>query len=121
MPSKNPKYGEIWLVCFEPQVGIEIKKTRPAIIISIDELSSLPIRTVIPIKDYKPNYEGFFSLIPIQPNKLNGLDKDSTIDCLQLKSFDIKRFEKKLGKVSKEEIEEILLVIIRCLGYKPSI
>ncbi len=32
--SEPPKRGEIWLVNFDPTVGFEIKKIRPAIIIS---------------------------------------------------------------------------------------
>ncbi|MBC7474396.1 MAG: type II toxin-antitoxin system PemK/MazF family toxin [Candidatus Sericytochromatia bacterium] len=116
MPSK-PKYAEIWLVNFEPQLGAEIQKIRPAIIISIDAMGVLPTRIVVPIRDYKDHHAGMFCYIPITPTKLNGLNKYSTIDCSQIKSFDIQRFEKRLGKLSKEELEEVVLVLTRCLGY----
>ncbi|WP_423191594.1 type II toxin-antitoxin system PemK/MazF family toxin [Cecembia calidifontis] len=32
------KNGEVWLVNFEPQVGQEVKKTRPAIIVNDSSL-----------------------------------------------------------------------------------
>lgn len=113
----KPKYAEIWLVDFEPQIGTEIKKVRPAIVVSIDALGILPIRTVVPIRDYKDHHDGMFFYIPIEPSKNNGLSKYSTVDCSQVKSFDIKRFEKKLGKLTQDELEELVLVLSRCFGY----
>ncbi|MDH6105639.1 type II toxin-antitoxin system PemK/MazF family toxin [Anabaenopsis tanganyikae CS-531] len=46
-----PKRGEIWLVNFDPTVGAEIKKVRPAVVISSDSVRKLPIvQCVSPIK-----------------------------------------------------------------------
>ena len=115
--ASKPKNGEVWLVDFEPQIGTEIKKIRPAIVVSIDALGVLPTRVIVPVRDYKDHHAGMFCYIPISPNKLNGLDKYSTIDCSQIKSFDIQRFEKKLGKLLKDDLEELILVLTRCLGY----
>jgi len=38
----SPKRGEIWLVNFDPTVGAEIKKIRPAVVISSDGVGKLP-------------------------------------------------------------------------------
>ena len=35
-PDKSPKRGEVWWVAFDPSVGGEIRKTRPAVIVSND-------------------------------------------------------------------------------------
>lgn len=115
----KPKYSEIWLVDFEPQIGTEIKKIRPAIVVSIDAMGVLPTRVIVPIRDYKEHHSGMFCYIPIEPTKYNGLSKYSTIDCSQIKSFDIQRFEKRLGKLKEDELEELILVITRFLGYIP--
>lgn len=32
----HPKRGEVWLVSFDPTIGAEIKKTRPAIVLQND-------------------------------------------------------------------------------------
>ena len=40
------KRFEVWLVNLDPTIGSEIKKTRPAVIVSPDELNS-HLRTVI--------------------------------------------------------------------------
>jgi len=115
--TSKPKYAEIWLVDFEPQLGAEILKTRPAVVVSIDAFGVLPTRVVIPIREYKAHHDEMLCYVPISPNKLNGLDKESTIDCSQIKSFDIQRFRKRLGKLSKEETEELILILTRCFGY----
>lgn len=36
MPTDPPKRGEVWWIAFDPAVGGEIRKTRPAVIVSND-------------------------------------------------------------------------------------
>ena len=36
MPAEPPKRGEVWWIAFDPPVGGEIRKTRPAVIVSND-------------------------------------------------------------------------------------
>ena len=45
------KSGQVLLVDFEPQVGQEIKKIRPAIIVNTDALGVLPLKVVVPLTD----------------------------------------------------------------------
>ena len=40
------KRGEVWLCALDPTVGSEIRKTRPCVIVSPDELNDR-LRTVI--------------------------------------------------------------------------
>jgi mRNA interferase MazF len=40
------KTGEIWLAQFDPTVGSEIRKTRPCVVVSPDEMNA-HLRTVI--------------------------------------------------------------------------
>ena len=40
------KRGEVWLTALDPTVGSEIRKTRPCIVVSPDELNA-KLRTVI--------------------------------------------------------------------------
>ena len=51
-----PRRGEIWLVDFDPAVGAEIQKIRPAAVISLDTIGRLPLRLIVPITDWKPQY-----------------------------------------------------------------
>ena len=49
-----PKRGEVWLVDFDPAIGAEIQKVRPAVIINVDSIGRLPLRMVVPVTDWKP-------------------------------------------------------------------
>ena len=35
-PDRPPRRGEVWWVAFDPSIGGEIRKTRPAVIVSND-------------------------------------------------------------------------------------
>jgi mRNA interferase MazF len=41
--------SEIWLINLDPTVGAEIRKTRPAAIVSEDAIGILPLKVVVPI------------------------------------------------------------------------
>ena len=101
---------------FEPQIGTEIQKNRPALILSIPALRFLTTRIVVPIRDFKEHHEGLFFYITVLPDVTNGLSKKSTIDCSQVKSFDFQRFKKKLGKLEDGELEEVSDTVSRCIG-----
>src|SRR5438874_3338415 len=95
-----PKRGEIWLVDFDPAVGAEIRKVRPAVVISMDTIGRLPLRMVDPITDWKPLYAQFPWFVELPASPANGLLKDSGADSFQTKSVSERRFVRLLGKVS---------------------
>ncbi len=105
--------GEIWLVEFYPQVGSEIAKLRPAVVISHDSVGKLPLKTVVPITDWKPNYRHYPWMIGIDPDTTNGLTKRSAIDCFQVKSFADKRFQEPLGHIEREQLRTIHETIVQ--------
>jgi mRNA interferase MazF len=106
-----PRRGEIWLVDFEPTVGSEIQKKRP------DAFRSLPLRLVVPIKSWKDKYSSSMWLIRIDPDDTNGLDKISAIDALQIRSVDINRFQKRIGRAPENLMEEIKAAIAVVIEY----
>ena len=48
--------GEIWLINLDPTLGAEIRKTRPAVIVSVDAVGVLPLRVVVSITSWKEHY-----------------------------------------------------------------
>lgn len=101
------KQGEIWLINLDPTVGAEIRKTRPAIIVSDDSLGKLPLKIIVPITDWKDKYEIAPWMIKVEPNSENGLAKDSSADCFKVRSVSQKRFVKKLGNIPGELMDRI--------------
>jgi len=81
--TKAPSRGEVWFVDFDPAVGAEIQKMRPALVISEDSVGRLPLRMVVPLTDGKPPYASFpwFVLIPADSD--SGLSKHSSADAFQ--------------------------------------
>jgi mRNA interferase MazF len=111
-----PKQGEIWLVDFDPSVGSEMQKIRPAVVVSDNSAGKLPLRIVVPITDWKEHYADFPWFTELQPTTANGLSKASGADGFSVKSVSLKRFSKKLGTVTGDELQDIHYTIVFCLG-----
>jgi mRNA interferase MazF len=93
--------GEVWWVEFDPTIGIEIGKRRPAIIISNDSANrNLQRVMVIPLtSNVSRLYPGeAFVKIGNQPSKAMA-DQMMAADKSQLKS--------KIGDVSKAELKAV--------------
>ena len=105
--------GEIWLINFDPSIGSEIQKTRPAVVINDSKMGRLGINVVVPITEYKEFFDQYPWIIKIEPNNQNNLDKTSAFECFQIKSFSSKRFIKKIGKVSSKEMYEIHQTVLK--------
>jgi len=109
--AASPERGEIWLVRFDPSVGDEIKKSRPAVVVSSSVLAKLRLRIVVPITGWHPRSSKIPWHYPLKPNTMTGLDKDSVADALQVKSVSFDRFVKRLGRVSPADLEEIAAAV----------
>jgi mRNA interferase MazF len=106
------KRGEIWRVNFDPTVGSEIKKTRPAVVISSNSIRKLPIKLIAPITGWDPSFENSLWHIKIEPDSKNSLTKVSAIDALQIRGIDIQRFiSPKIGDLTQDQIEEVTAAI----------
>lgn len=111
-----PKRGDVWLVDFDPAVGAEIRKVRPAVVISVDNIGRLPLRIVVPVTDWKPLYVSFPWFVELPASTTNRLAKDSGADCFQIKSVSEARFVRLLGVVTPTQLDEIASAIALCVG-----
>ncbi|WP_438501800.1 type II toxin-antitoxin system PemK/MazF family toxin [Cuspidothrix issatschenkoi] len=113
-----PKRGEIWLVNFDPTIGAEIRKVRPAVVISSDAVGKLPIKLIAPVTDWKTYFLQNFWNVKIEPDTTNSLTKISAIDVLQLRGVDLQRFIRKLGDVSEMKMSEINAAILAVIEWE---
>ena len=111
-----PRRGEIWLIDFDPAVGAEIRKARPAVVLSVDTVGKLPLRLVVPITDWKPQYAGYPWFVQLPATRANGLAKDSGADAFQVKSVSLSRFDRPIGRVSSQQLEEVSSAVALCVG-----
>jgi mRNA interferase MazF len=114
--TRNPSRGEVWAVRFDPSVGSEIKKLRPAVVINEDSVGRLPLRIVVPLTDWKPQFVQFPWFVRVSATKANGLTKESGADAFQVKSVSENRFERCLGALTDSEVEDIASAIALCVG-----
>jgi len=97
-----PKKEEIYLVNFDPTVGHEVKKKRPALILSNNIHNQYsPLVTVAPLSS---NTNKVYPFEVYVPKKLSGLNENSKIMIVQLRSIDKKRLINKIGNIEEKEI-----------------
>ncbi|HQU35559.1 MAG TPA: type II toxin-antitoxin system PemK/MazF family toxin [Anaerolineales bacterium] len=109
------KRGEVWLVNLDPTVGSEIKKTRPAVIISSDLVGVLPLKIIVPFTDWKDRYESAAWMVRIDPDDNNGLSKSSASDGLQVRSVSQQRLVKRLGMLTSIQVAQIVQAVVNVL------
>lgn len=114
----NPCRGEVWDVDFDPTVGAEIQKIRPAVVISIDSIGRLPLKLVAPITNWQAKFSHNIWIVRVQPNRVNGLTKVSAVDTLQVKSVDVQRFRKQRERFTATLMAEISAVIAAIIDYQ---
>lgn len=111
--------GQVWDVKFDPQIGAEIGKIRPAVVMNIPNVGRLPLCIVVPITTGAPRFSRFPWMMPITANSQNGLNHDSFADAFQVKSVALERLVSQRGTLSQQELDELALIIAYCIGYMP--
>jgi mRNA interferase MazF len=107
--------GEVWLINLDPTVGAEIRKTRPAVIVSDDSIGVLPLKVIVPITEWKEHYGVAPWLVRLDPGADNGLEKTSAADAFQVRSVAQQRFVRRIGVLGPEDmrrIGEALVVVL---------
>ena len=95
---------DVWLVTLDPTVGSEIRKTRPALVVSPDEMNT-HISTVIiaPMTTKGRNY-------PTRvPCTFQGKTGEIVLD--QLRTVDKTRLVKRLGRLDAAASDAVLAVL----------
>lgn len=113
--------GEIWDVRFDPSEGDEIRKVRPAVVMTAHSAGRMQLHIVVPITGWQPQFARYFWMVHLLPAAENGLAKESAADAFQVKSLSASRFQNRLGKLTVAEMDEITAAIMLCIGYIPPV
>ena len=100
--------GEVWLVSLDPTVGDEIRKTRPAVIVSRDALGILALRVIVPLTAWQDHFAGADWMVRLEPDATNGLEKPSAADTFQVRSVATKRLVRQLGQLSSADLQRVV-------------
>lgn len=101
------KTRDVFLVNFDPSVGHEYKKIRPAVVIQSEKtIKSSALITIMPITSQLSNCQK--EDIEVKKSATNGLYSDSLVKVGCVHSFDRKRFLKKIGDIPEEIMAKII-------------
>jgi mRNA interferase MazF len=110
-----PRRGEVYLVSFDPTVGAEIQRTRPALILQNDianRHSPITIVAAITSQFEEPLYPTEVLITPPE----GGLTTASVVLLNQIRSIDHRRLVRRLGRVSAGTLERVNRAIQLSLG-----
>jgi len=106
----SPRRGDVWLVSFDPSVGGEVQKTRPAVVLSNDTANTLLNRVqVVPISSRVSQ------LYPAEAYiTLNGERRKAMAD--QITTASKRRLQRQLGALDKDDMAAVGRVVCLQLG-----
>lgn len=100
----NYKQYQVVIVNLDPTVGSEIKKTRPCVILSPDELhNNLKTVTIAPLTSTSKAYPTRI--------KINFQNKDGWVVLDQIRTIDKVRIVRASGKITASEILQIKQIL----------
>lgn len=103
--AKIIKRGEIWIVNLDPSLHREMHKKRPALVVSSDNIHEKTHHViVIPISSQVPKITGPEMILA---GRKEGLNKQSIVLPIFIRSIDQERLVKKIGKLTETKLLEV--------------
>jgi mRNA interferase MazF len=104
-----PKRDEVWLVAPDPVIGTEIKKTRPCLVVSPDEMNEFLRTTIVaPMTTTMRSYATRVTL--------TFRNKEGQVALDQLRALDGQRFIHRLGVVSPKTAQRVSATLVEMFG-----
>ena len=107
--------GDVVLVNLDPTIGIEIKKTRPVIVISHDSLNQLAqLVVVVPLTKNTAHLSPSYAVIPKGVARLTFTSKAVTE---QIKAVDKRRLVRRLGSLPPSHLAQVERALKNTLAF----
>ena len=118
------KRGDIWEIDFDPQLGSEISKRRPALILSTNRFNIISEHTgvviVVPGTSKRQENPRTQRLVTgyweVAPSNFNGLRKETYFIAHQVRTVSIGRLKKRIGCLESPHRKQVAFMIAELLG-----
>ncbi len=111
----RPLRGEVYFVAFDPTLGAEIRKTRPALILQNDVANRSSPITIVAAITTKFDQELYPTEVLVRAPE-GGLDTDSAILLNQIRSVDRRRLTRRTGRLTRETMRLVDRALMLSLG-----
>ena len=111
-----PRRGEVYLVSFDPTVGAEIRKTRPALIIQNDLSNRWSPVTIVAAITSRPDTPAYPADVRVDPPEGN-LNVSSVVLLNQVRTIDRQRLVKRLGRLRPNTMKLVDRALQISLGF----
>ena len=115
----TPKRGEVYLVNFDPTVGAEISKTRPALIIQNNIANKYSPVTIVAAISSQIDEKIYPTEVFVSTGE-GGLERNSLVLLNQIRTIDKRRLVKRLGILKRETMEQVEEALKVSLGITGS-
>jgi mRNA interferase MazF len=105
-----PRRFEVWLVCLDPTRGREIRKTRPCVVVSPDELNS-NIQMVI-VAPMTTASRGYPTRVQV---RFEGRKGEIVLD--QIRTVDRTRLLRRLGALPSATSRQVCAVLVETFAW----
>jgi mRNA interferase MazF len=110
-----PKRGEVYLVNFDPTIGAEIQKTRPALVVQNNIANRYSPITIVGAISSQFDDQLYPTEVLIQPPE-GGLTIPSVVLLNQVRSVDKRRLVRRLETLTLTTMERVDRAILISLG-----
>lgn len=102
----TPRRGDVYLVNFDPTIGSEIKKTRPALVIQNNIANAYSPVVIVAAISSQFQERLYPTDVLIQKGDV-GLPRDSVVLLNQIRTVDKRRLLKRLGNVEDQTMARV--------------
>lgn len=101
-----PRRGEVYVVNFDPSIGSEIQKRRPALILQNNIGNRYSNTTIVAAISSQFDARLYPTEVYIEPRE-GGLEKPCVVLLSQVRTVDKRRLTKQLGMLSAETMRKV--------------
>lgn len=109
----HPRRGDVYWVSLDPAQGTEIRKTRPAVVLSNDACNRFGSRVVVvPLTSNVASLYPGEAIVSVEGREARALGD-------QIRSLDRRRLRTRIARLAVEELRDVETAVRVTLGFDP--